>query len=132
MSPGIFDSRTSRITVETHDAKLIDVDLLLDLGGLYELYLPVGDSKGITLPPDAELKSLGTGGFGASEGYVGTVNAIRIGKYRLEKIKAAFIEVQEGQNNYGNTMMGFPLFQRFNVTFDYFGERMILEPSMMY
>ncbi len=46
MSPGIFDSRTSRITVETHDAKLIEVDLLLDLGGLYELYLPIGN--GIT------------------------------------------------------------------------------------
>jgi len=130
MTPDVFDSRTSRITLETHDGRVIELDLLLDLGGLFELYLPVGDSKGITLPPDAELKSLGTGGFGASEGYIGTVKEVRIGKYRLTDVEAAFVDVEAGEVVYGNSMIGFPMFRRFNVTFDYFNERIILEPSM--
>jgi len=132
MTPDVFESRTSRIEIETHDGKIIELDLLLDLGGLFELYLPVGDSKEITLPPDAELKSLGTGGFGASEGYIGTVKEVRIGKYRLTDVEAAFVDVEAGESVYGNAMIGFPMFQRFNITFDYFNERMILEPSMMH
>ncbi len=132
MTPNVFDSRTSRITIETHDAKVIELDLLLDLGGLFELYLPIGDNSEIALPPDAELKSLGMGGFGASEGHVGTVKEVRIGKLRLTGVQAAFIEVEPDENVYGNSMIGFPMFQRFNVTFDYFNERMILESSMIH
>ena len=129
MSPGIFGSRTVQASLKTHEDKSVSLSFLLDLGGIYDLYIPIGSDKDISLPPDAKLESLGIGGFGASTGHVGTVKEFRIGKYSLNNVRAAYVEVADGQDVYGNTMIGLPLFQRFKVTLDYFNERMILEPS---
>ncbi len=129
MSSGIFDSRTVQASIRTHEDKSVSLSFLLDLGGIYDLYIPIGSDEDISLPPDAKLQSLGIGGFGASTGHVGTVKEFRIGKYSLESVRAAYVDVSDGQDVYGNTMIGMPLFQRFKVTLDYFNERMILEPS---
>ena len=129
MSPGIFDSRTVQASIKTHEDKSVSLSFLLDLGGIHDLYIPIGSDKDISLPPDARLETLGIGGFGASTGHVGTVKEFRIGKYSLDNVRAAYVAVAEGQDVYGNTMIGLPLLQRFKVTFDYLNERMILEPS---
>jgi hypothetical protein len=44
-------------------------------------------------------------------------------------VPTAFTVVDENSDVYGNTMIGMPLLRRFNVIFDYFNERIILEPS---
>jgi hypothetical protein len=128
MKPGPHDSRTIQADIETSDGSRTSIDLLVDLGGLYPLYLPVGKYDSIRLPKDAVKSSLGAGLF-RQEGFLGRVKSIGLGKYVLNDVVTAFTVVDKDADVYGNTMIGFPLLQRFNLTFDYFKERLILEPS---
>ena len=128
MRPGPFSSRTMSADVTTHNGEIVKVDLLIDLGGLHPLYLPVGRDDRITLPPDAVELSLGRGLFD-QKGYLGTTRSIRLGDYILNDVPTAFTVIDKNANVFGNTMIGLPLLRRFNVIFDYFNERIILEPS---
>jgi len=128
MKPGPHDSRTIQADIKMEDGSQTSIDLLVDLGGLYPLYLPVGKYDSIRLPKDAVKSNLGAGLF-RQEGFLGRVESIKLGKYVLDDVPTAFALVDKDTDVYGNTMIGFPLLQRFNVTFDYFKERLILEPS---
>ena len=128
MKPGPHDSRTIQADIKMEDGSETSIDLLVDLGGIYPLYLPVGKCDSIRLPKNAVKSSLGVGLF-RQEGYLGRVESISLGKYVLNDVVTAFTLVDKEADVYGNTMIGFPLLQRFNPTFDYFKERLILEPS---
>jgi hypothetical protein len=128
MEPGPHDSRTIRADIEMQDGSQISIDLLVDLGGIYPLYLPIGKYDSIRLPKNAVKSGLGTGFF-LHEGFLGRVKSIKFGKYVLNEVVTAFTLVDKETDVYGNTMIGFPLLQRFNVTFDYFNNRLILEPA---
>jgi hypothetical protein len=128
MKPGPHDSRTIQADIKMEDGSETSIDLLVDLGGLYPLYLPVGKYDSIRLPKDAAKSSLGAGLF-RQEGFLGRVESIKLGKYVLKDVVTAFTLVHKEADVYGNTMIGFPLLQRFNPTFDYFNNRLILEPS---
>jgi hypothetical protein len=128
MKPGPHDSRTIRADIEMQDGSRTSIDLLVDLGGLYPLYLPIGKYDSIRLPKNAIKSGLGTGFF-LHEGFLGRVRSIKLGKYILNDVVTAFTLVDKETDVYGNTMIGFPLLQRFNVTFDYLNNRLILEPS---
>ena len=109
----------------------MEENLQIDLGGLHPIYLPVGKDEKITLPSNAIESSLGIGLF-AQNGYMGRVQSVRFGDYSLKNVLAAFQQVDKNANIYGNTMIGLPLLQRFNIIFDYFNNRIILEPSKSY
>jgi hypothetical protein len=128
MKPGPHDSRTIQADITMQDGSRASIDLLVDLGGIYPLYLPVGKHDSIRLPKNAVKSTLGAGLF-RQEGFLGRVESIKLGKYVLNEVVTAFTLVDKDADVYGNTMMGFPLLQRFNVTFDYFTSRLILEPS---
>lgn len=128
MKPGPHDSRTIRADIKMQDGSQTSIDLLVDLGGIYPLYLPVGKYEGIRLPENAVESTLGAGLF-RHEGFLGRVKSIKLGKYVLNDVVTAFTLVDKETDVYGNTMIGFPLLQRFNLTFDYFDSRLILEPS---
>jgi hypothetical protein len=128
MKPGPHDSRTIQADIRMQDGSQTSIDLLVDLGGLYPLYLPVGKYDSIQLPKNAVESTLGAGLF-RQEGFLGRVESIKLGKYVLNDVVTAFTLVDKETGVYGNTMIGFPLLERFNVTFDYFSSRLILEPS---
>ena len=128
MHPGPFASRTISADVSVQDEEVVTLELLVDLGGLHALYLPIGRDERITLPPDAVEASLGRGLF-SQKGYLGTTQSIRFGDYSLNNVPTAFTVVDKNSDVYGNTMIGLPLLRRFHVIFDYFNERIILEPS---
>jgi hypothetical protein len=125
---GPYNSRTIEAEIELHDGTITTIDLLIDLGGLHPLYLPIGKYDEITLPADAVEAGLGSGLF-QQKGYLGSVRRIRFGKYTLKDVKTAFILVDKDTDIFGNTMIGLPLLRRFNIVFDYFNNRIILEPS---
>ncbi len=127
MKPGPFASRTMTAEMIMHDGKTITLDLLIDLGGFHPLYLPIGKDDRITLPTDAVETSLGKGLF-SHKGYLGTIKEIRLGNFTLNDIPTAFTVVEKNANIYSNTMIGLPLLKKFNIIFDYFNERIILEP----
>lgn len=128
MKPGPHNSRTIRADIKMQDGSQTSIDLLVDLGGLYPLYLPIGKYDSIRLPKNAVKSGLGTGFF-LHEGFLGRVKSIKLAKYILNDVVTAFTLVDKETDIYGNTMIGFPLLQRFNVTFDYLNSRLILEPS---
>jgi hypothetical protein len=128
LNPGRYDSRSIPATVRTANGRETRLDLLVDLGGLFPLYLPLGKYAGIVLPEDAVEASLGAG-LMQQKGFVGRVPTVRLGRYTLNDVVAAFTPVAEAAEIFGNTMIGLPLLQRFNVTFDYPGGRLVLEPS---
>ncbi|MGB7063016.1 MAG: PDZ domain-containing protein [Candidatus Zixiibacteriota bacterium] len=128
MKPGPHDSRTIRADIKMQDGSPTSIDLLVDLGGIYPLYLPVGKHDSIRLPKNAVESGLGVG-FSRHEGFLGRVKSIKLGEYVLNDVVTAFTVVDKETDVYGNTMIGFPLLQRFNVTFDYSKSRLILEPS---
>lgn len=131
MQPGPFSSRTINADIITHEKKTVTLELLIDLGGLHPVYLAVGRDDGITLPSDAKETSLGEGLF-SQKGYMATVPCIKLGDYSLYNVPTAFSVVEKNMSIYGNTMVGLPLLRKFNIIFDYFNERIILEPSQSF
>ena len=128
MRPGPFNSRLVAADIELPDGKTIGLELLIDLGGIYPLYLPLGKYEEIAIPEGAAEMTLGAG-MRVQKGFLGQVPAIRLGKLLLKDVQTAFITVGKDVGVYGNTMIGLPLLRNFNVIFDYFNERMILEPT---
>jgi len=128
MSPGPHDSRTIPALVKTENGLETRVELLVDLGGLFPLYLPVGKYDSIELPKDAIESSLGAG-LMSQKGFIGRVPSFRLGPYTLDNVPTAFTPVTKEADIFGNTMIGLPLLRRFIVTFDYPHDRMVLEPS---
>ncbi len=128
MHPGPFASRTMTADIVMQNGETVTLELLIDLGGLHALYLPIGRDDRITLPPDAVEASLGRGLFN-QKGYLGTTKGVRFGNYMLNNVPTAFTVVEKNLDVYGNTMIGLPLLQRFNLIFDYINEQIVLEPS---
>jgi hypothetical protein len=69
---------------------------------------------------------------GPQQGYIGRVSRIRIGDYTLEDVETAFTPVAENASPFGNTMIGMPLLQRFNLVFDYFNNHLYLESNQSF
>lgn len=129
MEKSSFDSRTINAIISTLDGAKLEISLLIDFGGIYPLYLPVGKYDEIKLPSNAVNASLGSNILGANSGYLGRVQSIKLGKYSLENVITAFMPADKKSDVYGTTMIGMPLLMRFNVFFDYPNEKIILKPS---
>jgi hypothetical protein len=117
------------VEVETTAGVATTLDLLVDLGGIHALYLPLGQYDTITLPADAREEVLGVGYGRPDMGHIGQVSKVQIGPYAMSNVRTAFKDTSGGSADYGSAMVGMPLLQRFNVTFDYFCDRLILEPN---
>jgi len=128
MKPGPFKSILVSADIIMQNDTETKIDLLIDLGGYYPLYLPVGKDDKIILPSKKIETTFGTG-LQIQKGYVGRIKSIHLGKFSLENILTAFTLAGKEKNEYGNAMIGLPLLQRFNVIFDYFNHRVIIEPS---
>ncbi len=128
MKHGPHDSRTVPARVRLQDGATVGLDLLVDFGGIHPVYLPLGRRPDIRLPAGAVESSLGAG-LQRQDGHLGRLRSVRLGSYRLRDVTAAFVPAADAPDIYGNTMLGLPLLQRFNFAFDYFRDRLILEPS---
>lgn len=130
MKKGPHNARTVPILIEFDDATTTKMDLLIDLGGIWPIYLPDNQPEKIKIPTDAKQTRIGMGGLGTPEyGKVGSVKSVSIGSQKLDNVVAAFVPTEGNASVYSNSMIGLPLLERFNIYFDYTNERIILEPS---
>jgi hypothetical protein len=129
MKEGPHNSRLITADITQLNGKKISIDILVDLGGIYPLYLPIGKREDIILPDNALESTLGSGLQGPEIGYIGRVKELKLGNYKIDNVLTAFSEVDKSADEYGNTMLGIKLLQHFNITFDYFNERIFLLPS---
>jgi hypothetical protein len=127
MTPHASEAYSIPVTLGLGDRRTLATDLFIDLGGVYALSLVVDEAAGIERP-DSEKVLLGYGASGEINGYEGRIESLTLGGYMLADVAAVFTESPEGAD-FTNSTIGLPALRRFNLVFDYFGGRLILEPN---
>ena len=106
--------------------------LIVDLGASHPVSLNESKEGGIRVPAHSIETGIGRGVSGEIMGRVGRIRALEIGGWTLSDVIATFPDkefhsprgMDSRDGNLGNGVLG-----RFNVTLDYEGKRMILEPA---
>jgi len=129
MKPGNFASYKIPVTLTMFNEDEISVDLQLDLGGVQPLDLMVAPGNGITLPEKNIPSQLGYGIQGPIEGYIGRLKNINIAGYEIDSVIAGYTVKDHAEDPYANLQVGMPVLSRFNLIFDYFNEKMYIEPN---
>ena len=112
-----------------NNKKEINKEIFIDLGGIHSLSLVINQDFPVTESME-KLKNI-YGASGPINGYKGNIDKIKIGKYDIENPEAVFIENQAGEDN-TNLTIGLPLLRQFNLIFDYFNNKLYLEPNKQF
>jgi hypothetical protein len=113
----------------------VSITVPVDLGASHPISLNSDSHAGIEAPKGAIETVLGRGLSGPVKGQVGRIAALDLGGYELSNVIAMF-PVSRHQHPQGmdsrNGNLGNGVLERFNVTFDYEHDRMLLEPNGRY
>ena len=104
----------------------------IDLGGIHALKIALNNDHNIELPSDVEETSC-YGAQGMASEYRGKIRSMTIGNYTFDNPIAVFGDERTSRihpNNLG--VIGLPLFMKFRIIFDYFNNRLYLEPNENY
>ena len=101
----------------------------IDFGGIYPLKIALNNKHNIELPSNVkETASLGAQGKVTE--YSGKIRSMSIGKYSFDNPTAVFGDERTSRIHPDNLgVVGLPLFKKFDIIFDYFNNRLILEPN---
>jgi hypothetical protein len=118
-------------SAEMIDDAVVPLDMVVDVGASHALSLNVGTYENLVPPDNAIDAILGRTVSGEIHGKVGRIKTLHLGDLRLENVVSSF---QTGPRHGPSTIekhgnLGNGVFQRFNVTFDYVNQRMILIPN---
>lgn len=118
-----------QITLNNSPAK---VKLIIDTGAGHPLWLESAEGKPVEIPQVNIRANLGVGLSGTIEGFMGRLSSVKLGKYDMKNVVAAFPDfelvgskVEEKRN--GN--MGNAILRRFEVVFDYKRNTLQLKPN---
>lgn len=116
--------------VELQDGATLDALVLVDTGAGHALSLQVSPEAGVRVPERAVEYRLGKTVYGEVVGHVGRIRRLEIGGFALTDVVTSFpsapvCAAEEGKQ--GN--LGGDALRRFNVTLDYAGRRLFLEPG---
>ena len=101
----------------------------IDFGGIYPLKIALNNKNDIQLPSDTkETFSFGAQGKGTE--YTGKIQSMTIGDYSFDNPMTAFGDEKTSRIHPDNLgVIGLPLFMKFNIIFDYFNNKLYLEPN---
>jgi hypothetical protein len=115
------------------DGSKIPVKLIIDTGAGHPISLENYKDKPFEVPQVNIAGNLGVGLTGAITGYIGRIPAIKVGKYKLDNVIAAFPDYSHVGSKVlsvkRNGNMGNSILKRFDVIFDYASSAMYLKPS---
>lgn len=117
------------------NGKVLEGKMLIDTGSGHPVWLEKHDNKPIE-PPEKNINAnLGVGLNGDIYGRIARLKGIKLSKYDIKDIVAAFPDTGESNSKVlvdrvGS--IGTPLLKRFNVVFDYSRETMYLKPNSMF
>jgi PDZ domain-containing protein/aspartyl protease len=118
--------------VRIGSSESVPARLIVDLGASHSVSLNESKERGIRVPGHSIETGIGRGVSGEIMGRVGRIRGLEIGGWTLSDVIATFPDkafhsprgMDSRDGNLGNGALG-----RFNVTLDYEGKRMILEPA---
>ena len=114
------------------DGKTFNDRVDIDLGGIYAFKIALNNKHNIKLP--ANVKS--TRSFGAQgqiTEFSGKIKSMAIGRYTFDNPTVIYGDEMTSRIHPDNLgVIGLPLFMRFNIVFDYFDNKLYLEPNENY
>lgn len=111
--------------LETLDGKVYNDRVDIDFGGASPLKIALNTKHAISLPSDAKKTNNSYGVQGKILDYKGKIKSMTIGDYKFDNLTVKFED--EETDNLG--VIGLPLFLKFNIIFDYFNNKIYLEPN---
>ncbi len=125
-----FGPRSIPANLVLSDGREISLKLLMDLGYNDQLQLWTGKENKTPVPDRALPADLGMNIQGImTRGFVGRLSRIKIGGYEIDNLLAAYVPASESGQSQCEAMIGLGLLSRFNLTFDYYGHRLVIEPN---
>jgi hypothetical protein len=114
------------------DGKTFENMVDIDFGGIYQLKIALNNKFNIQLPSDVK-ESFSFGAQGKASEFKGKIQSMTIGDYKFNNPTVVFGDEKTSRihpNNLG--VIGLPLFMKFNITFDYFSNKIYIEPNKNY
>jgi hypothetical protein len=114
----------------------VPIQLVVDLGASHALSLDITSHQDIILPENAMEFRIGKGIGGDVYGHIGRIKELHLGQFGLKNVITTFTNgpvakcASLEKAKHGN--LGTSALRRFNVTFDYANNKMILEPNKNY
>lgn len=117
--------------------KHLDTHLLVDTGAGIPLLLYTNTHPDLHEPENVVKSEIGLGLGGHLEGYIGRMKEVNLGDYQLNEVLTNFQDLSEVHKQAANKankhgIIGNVLLSRFNVTIDYFNQKMYFEPNRNY
>ncbi|MFC2103679.1 hypothetical protein ACFLSS_04540 [Bacteroidota bacterium] len=107
------------------DGKVYKDRANIDLGGIYSFMVALNTDDAIQPPSGAKERP----SFGGTE-YIAQIENMTIGDYTFEQPTVVFGDEKTFRVHPKNIgMIGLPMFMKFNIIFDYFNNKLYLEPN---
>ena len=101
----------------------------IDFGGIYPLKIALNNKHNIQLPSEIK-ETFSYGAQGKSSEYSGKIQSMTVGKYTFDNVEAIFGDEKTSRIHPDNLgVIGLPLFMKFNIIFDYFNNKIYIEPN---
>lgn len=123
-------------TIDLLNDSIHQVKLLLDTGAGLPLLIYTNTDTTITIPPNSIPGNVGRGLGGFLEGYQGRVQSLEFADFDLGNVVTSFQKSDSTMNyramNDRNGILGNQILKRFEITIDYWNEKVYLKPNRLY
>jgi PDZ domain len=123
-------------SVEMVKDSIADVRLLIDTGAGLPLLLFAHTHPLLVPPSNSIVTNIGAGLGGDLEGFTGRIHRLQLGPFDPAGVISYFQSIDSivdlGMTYHRNGLMGNLILERFEVIFDYYGERIWLKPNKKY
>ncbi len=117
-------------TLNLADGRKVSLDIAMDLGYNTQLEIKTFGETKIPVPEKSLPEALGMNILGqVTTGYVGRLPQIKIGGYEINEVIADYVSGEPSEEKTYEVMIGLGLLSRFNLIFDFYGQKMLIEPN---
>ena len=125
-----FGPRGIPAVLRLADGREEAMTLLMDLGYNDQLQLRTGEEHDVVVPDKKIETVLGRNIQGeATRGFIGRLPSVTIGGHEITNPLVAYIARESNEHTLSEAMVGLGLLSRFNLTFDFYGQRIFFEPA---
>jgi len=128
--PSEFGTWSIPAMMNLSDGRKINIDLAMDLGYNDQMEVKTFGENKIQPPQQALPEVIGMNILGiATTGFVARMPQIEIGRYKIDEAIVDYISGEAGERKTYECMIGLGLLSRFNLIFDFYSQRMFIEPN---